>query len=110
MINLNLNQASSIFVKSILILTIVYLGTIILNIPVVSIIVGFVLLVLIITFLGLIVFEQINDKYRIRKWKQDEDMLLLTNEGKYECGRCGNRNTSKYDKYCSSCGMIYKNK
>jgi hypothetical protein len=110
MINFNFNNNSTYFLKSILILTVLFIITKILKIPLVVTIVGFVLLVDVIVFMGLVIFEQINDKYRMRSWQKDNECLIKINEEKYECGRCGNRNIKEDDKYCTNCGCIFKNK
>lgn len=115
---LNLNQASTIFLKVIGFLVVllpaalygivlVWSGTGIITDLLLSMIkVSFVVGAFVFTvFLMLIVVEQIQDHYYdVRYQKQRSQKLLLAN-GYCECQYCGNQKVRENDEICNVCGQ-----
>jgi protein-S-isoprenylcysteine O-methyltransferase Ste14 len=110
MVNFNLNNKVTIFIKIVLLFAILFLASVLFKdyLPnIVSVLTILFFLGTIAILLILIIFEAINDRFRFSFWNKIRTTKRLLSNGKYECQFCGNRNLSKNDRYCFVCGHKY---
>jgi uncharacterized paraquat-inducible protein A len=110
MINFNFNRSSYPFLKIIIVFLLFFIASKLLHFDIISGVIGVIIVILITVFIALVLFEQINDKYRIKVWQNQNEKMIEIADNKYECGKCGNRLVKKNDKDCSNCGFKFKEK
>ncbi|WMC94107.1 hypothetical protein [Kineothrix sp. MB12-C1] len=65
---------------------------------------------IIVFFIGLLAVEFHQDKRMNIYYETKKDEKLVLGRGLYECQACGNRGVKSEDKYCSVCGILFKEK
>jgi hypothetical protein len=91
MINLNLNGKTGGFLRAILAGGLTAGLAWLAGFPETAVVSGIATMAIQAVFVGLVVFEQINDTFRFREWNRRRSERLALHDGIYECGNCGSR-------------------